>query len=190
MDAINTLQNQFLIAMPSLEDPFFKRSVVYLCEHNDEGAMGLVINVPVDLSVESLLQQIELQDQAEMIREDLDRPVYQGGPVSQERGFVLHSPVKGFSSSLKVSEELMVTTSKDVLDTLGTDSQPSEYIVTLGYASWEAGQLEQEIAENSWLTLPASTDIIFSTPIHKRWEAAAKSLGIDIWQLSNQVGHA
>ncbi|GGA97096.1 UPF0301 protein [Agarivorans gilvus] len=190
MDAINTLQNQFLIAMPSLNDPFFKRSVVYLCEHNEDGAMGLVINVPVDLSVESLLQQVELHENSEMIREDLNRPVYQGGPVAQERGFVLHSPMKGFNSSLKVSDELMVTTSKDVLDTLGTDAQPHDYIVTLGYASWEAGQLEQEIADNSWLTLPASTEIIFDTPSHKRWEAAAKSLGIDIWQLSSEVGHA
>ncbi|WP_432451796.1 MULTISPECIES: YqgE/AlgH family protein [unclassified Agarivorans] len=187
---MNTLQNQFLLAMPSLNDPFFKRAVVYICEHNEQGAMGLVINVPVDLSVESLLAQIELHDATEVHREHLDRPVYQGGPVALERGFVLHSSMHGFSSSLKVSDDLMVTTSKDVLDTLGTDAQPSDYIVTLGYASWEAGQLEQEIADNYWLTLPANSEIIFKVPSNKRWEAAAKSLGIDVWQLSSEVGHA
>ncbi|WP_026958261.1 MULTISPECIES: YqgE/AlgH family protein [Aliagarivorans] len=190
---MESLQNQFLLAMPGLSDPYFKRSVVYVCEHNDEGAMGLVINIPVDLSVEGLLEQIELpehQEAEEDERDSLDKPVYQGGPMARERGFVLHSPKPGFNSSMQLSSELMITTSKDVLETLGTGSEPNDYLVTLGYAGWGAGQLEQEIADNSWLTLPATTDIIFDVPSHQRWEAAAKHLGIDIWQLSSDAGHA
>lgn len=187
---MESLQNQFLIAMPSLKDPFFQRAVVYICEHNDEGAMGLVINIPVDLSLEALLNQIDLEDAPEPAQELARHPVFQGGPVSQERGFVLHSPKPGFSSSLTLSNELMVTTSKDILAALGTEEEPERYLVTLGYAGWGAGQLEAEMASNSWLNLPADPSIIFDVPIPERWEAAAKKMGIDAWQLTDQIGHA
>jgi putative transcriptional regulator len=187
---MESLQNQFLIAMPNLKDPYFHRAVIYVCEHNEEGAMGLVINIPVDLSLEALLSQIDLEDAPETIHSLAGHPVFQGGPVAQERGFVLHSPKPGYSSSLSLSDELMVTTSTDVLAALGTHNEPEHYLVTLGYAGWSAGQLEEELASNSWLNLPADPAIIFDVPSKERWETAAKKIGIDIWQISDQVGHA
>ncbi|RKF18904.1 YqgE/AlgH family protein [Alginatibacterium sediminis] len=188
---MQSLQDHFLLAMPSLDDSFFNRSLIYICEHNDQGAMGLVVNIPVNLSLKSLLEQVEMEQSAAINDSvDMEQIVFQGGPIAQERGFVLHSPKEGFNSSLSLNKQLMVTTSKDVLQTLGTFDQPEHYIVALGYSGWEAGQLEQEIIDNAWLTLPASADLIFKEPVHKRWESAAQLLGVDVWQLSSQVGHA
>lgn len=187
---MENLQNQFLIAMPGFTDPYFKQAVVYVCEHNEDGAMGLVINIPVDLTIDSLLSQIDLMDAHQDLKTLAGHHVYQGGPVAQERGFVLHTPKNGFTSSLSLSDQLMITTSKDVLTSLGTTAQPEHYLVTLGYAGWAAGQLEQEIANNSWLNIPADPDIIFNTPTHLRWEAAARQLGFEPWQLTSSVGHA
>lgn len=184
---MNSLQNHFLIAMPSLQDEFFQRSVVYLCEHNDKGAMGLVLSVPLDLNLFDLLQQMQLEPANLELAE---RPVLAGGPVHTDRGFVLHSPMAGFHASLRLTDELMLTSSLDILTTLGTGAAPERYLVALGYASWEAGQLEQELLENSWLTTPADLALIFDVPLAQRWEAAAGRLGINVWQLSSDVGHA
>ncbi|ATG73335.1 DUF179 domain-containing protein [Zobellella denitrificans] len=184
---MDSLQHHFLIAMPSLKDPFFAGSVTYICEHNDDGAMGLVINIPIDMKVHELLHQLELEPEDSP---SLDRPVLQGGPVAADRGFVLHSPVEGFSSSQQLAEDLMITTSRDVLEVLGTEQEPEHYLVALGYAGWTPGQLEQELVENSWLTIPADTALIFDTPLGQRWHQAIGRLGVDSRQLSSQVGHA
>lgn len=184
---MDSLQNNFLIAMPSLKDPFFERSVTYICEHNEEGAMGLVINQPLDISLAGLLKQVDVAVNNSSLE---NIQVFAGGPVGTDRGFVLHSPQEGWRSSLQLSDEVMVTTSKDILDSLGSDRAPSRYLLALGFAGWEAGQLEEELAENSWLTIPADTDVLFNTPISERWEKATAKLGIDVWQLSSDVGRA
>jgi len=186
---MKSLNNHFLIAMPNLQGPYFERSVVYICDHNEEGAMGLVINLAVDLQLNALLEQLEIIP-AIADKKSLAKPVMQGGPVALDRGFVIHTPIAGFSSSLKMSEQVMVTTSKDILLTLGSDDEPEQFLMALGYAGWQPGQLEQELLENSWLIVPADPKIMFETPLHRRWEEAANSLGIDVWQLSSQAGHA
>ncbi len=191
---MDSLENQLLIAMPTLGDPYFNKTVTYICEHNDEGAMGLIINLPVNLSLNELLAQLE--DEKEKIEEQnehtdkLEQRVLSGGPVAQERGFVLHSPQSCWSSSLSLSDDIMITTSKDILLSLGTKAAPENYMVTLGYAGWGPGQLEEELQSNSWLTTPADADILFNTPIEQRWKKATEKLGIDIAHLSTDVGHA
>jgi putative transcriptional regulator len=183
-----SLENHFLIAMPSLEDRYFSRALTYICEHNSDGAMGLVINQPTNMNLKSLLNQID--EKMPVDDEYAEQIVLAGGPVSQDRGFILHTSQPGWSSSLQLTPDIMVTTSKDILPSLATDEGPEKSIVTLGYAGWTAGQLEQEIQENSWLTVEADMDILFNTPIHKRWQAAVNKLGVDIWQLAPNVGHA
>lgn len=185
---MTNLQNYFLIAMPGLEDPFFHRSVTYICEHNEEGAMGLVINQPVSMNVSELLKHIEIEVPENKQLEQTN--VYAGGPVATDRGFVLHPPQKGWRSSLKLSDDIMITTSKDILESLGSDQAPKDYLLTLGYAGWEAGQLEQELTENSWLTIPADADILFATPSAHRWQKAADKLGVNLANLSSESGHA
>ena len=184
---MDSLENHLLIAMPTLKDSYFDKTVTYICEHNDEGAMGLIINVPVSVTVNDLLAQLDedLPDYPE-----LKQLVLTGGPVSKDRGFVLHSPQSGWSSSLSLSEDVMITTSKDILIALGSDKAPEKFMVTLGYAGWGPGQLEQEIQDNSWLTTLSDTDILFNTPIEDRWQKAAEKLGVDIAHLSSDVGHA
>lgn len=184
---MESLENQLLVAMPSLKDPFFNKTVTYICEHNDQGAMGLIINIPVDISLGELLSQFHEDPE---ITSSLQDMVYSGGPVAPERGFVLHSPQDCWSSSLALSKDIMITTSKDILMALGTDKQPEKYIIVLGYAGWEAGQLEQEILDNSWLTTPADSDIVFDIPFERRWQKATEKMGIDVAHLSNDVGHA
>lgn len=193
---MDSLQDHFLIAMPSMKDSIFERSVVYICEHNDEGAMGIIINMPVNLSVDELLSQTVPENSAEKHASDkfaplsTEAPVFKGGPVSEERGFVIHTASKDFSSSLQVTDDIVITSSLDVLTTLGTQLEPDNYMVALGYSGWEKGQLEEEIAANSWLTINADDHILFNAPIDKRWEQAVQKLGIDISQLSNDIGHA
>ena len=182
-----SLQNYFLVAMPSLNDSVFERSIIYICEHNEKGAMGIMLNVPLDLDVCQLLTQMKMENASFSLS---GKSVFSGGPVSTDRGFVLHTPMDGFHASLSLTDELMMTTSLDILSTLGTSAEPKQYMIALGYAGWEKGQLEEEIRENTWLTVPASPDIIFDVPYEDRWLAASKSLGIDIWQLSPQAGHA
>lgn len=184
---MQSLQNYFLVAMPSLNDSVFERSIIYICEHNEKGAMGIMLNVPLDLDVCQLLTQMKMENASFSLS---GKSVFSGGPVSTDRGFVLHTPMDGFHASLSLTDELMMTTSLDILSTLGTSAEPKQYMIALGYAGWEKGQLEEEIRENTWLTVPASPDIIFDIPYEDRWLAASKSLGIDIWQLSPQAGHA
>ncbi|STO42569.1 Uncharacterized ACR, COG1678 [Grimontia hollisae] len=174
-----------------MADKRFQHSVVYMCEHNEDGAMGLVINQPINISIANMLEQIEVEREQDVTRPvSLNQPVLFGGPVSEDRGFVLHKNTKLFGSSIQLSEELTVTTSKDILSILGTNEEPEQFIVALGYAGWDAGQLEQELAENSWLTIEADPTVIFDTPINERWEKALKQLGIDALNLSADVGHA
>lgn len=203
---MESLENQLLIAMPALGDRYFNKTVTYICEHNDEGAMGLIINLPVNLSLDELLSQLDDDKKAAATKaaeettennsdntnhaDNLQQPVLSGGPVSQERGFVLHTPQKGWNSSLALSQDVMITTSKDILMALGTKDEPAQYMVTLGYAGWGPGQLEEELKTNSWLTTPADTDILFNTPIEQRWKRATEKLGIDIAHLSSEIGHA
>ena len=188
METLNSLQNHFLIAMPTMDDPYFARTVTYICEHNAEGAMGLIINQPVELTIASLLEKLEIVVPDHV--NNLTAPVYSGGPLANDRGFVLHSPEQNWRSSVKLSDAVSITTSKDILEAMGQGNQPSDYLLTLGYAGWEAGQLERELAENSWLTIPAYSDILFHTPSNERWQKAVKKLGIQTWQLGPDVGHA
>lgn len=185
------LQHHFLIAMPTLQDPRFKRSVIYVCEHNEEGAMGLVINKPVEqFTVATVLSKLKIMPPARDPVISLDKPVFAGGPLADDRGFILHTPRHGFGASIQISPNTMITTSKDVLETLGTPEQPDDVLVALGYAGWEKGQLEQEVLENAWLTIEANTDILFRTPIASRWREAGNLLGIDIRSIANHAGHA
>ena len=182
--------------MPGLEDETFAKSVVYLCEHSERGALGLVINKPSELSLHSLLNRVDL----DLRRADLsDAPVFQGGPVQTERGFVLHDAMQadsgkpdesGYTSTLSIPGGLEMTTSKDVLEALSTGAGPRRVLVTLGYAAWGEGQLESELAENAWLTVEADPAIIFETPVNLRWERALALLGLQAWMLSPEVGHA
>lgn len=183
----SSLENHFLIAMPSLEDSFFERTLIYVCEHNDKGAMGIVLNIPLDLDLCQLLTQMKLENASFSLS---GQPVLSGGPVHTDRGFVLHTPMDGFHASQPLTDDLMMTTSLDILSTLGTSAEPKQYVIALGYAGWDAGQLESELKENAWLTVPATPDIIFDIPVEHKWEEATKMLGFDIWQLSPQVGHA
>lgn len=185
-----SLKGHLLIAMPSLNDPFFARSVTYLCEHNEDGAMGLMLNNPVKLTLAELLNQIESVKRDSYDQPALTQSVLSGGPVDPERGFVLHTTQTGWSASQPLDEHLMITTSKDVLEVLGTEDEPTKYKVALGYAGWTAGQLEQELVENSWLTIPADESLIFDTPTEDLWEEATRRLGIDVWQISPDAGHA
>ena len=187
-EVISSLRNHFLIAMPTLTDPYFKKSVVYLCEHDDEGAMGFIINFPVKLTVQELLNNVEtIQHQPEP---PITNTVYLGGPLELERGFVLHSPLKDNSQSTTLNEQLLMSNSNTVLSTLGTANEPEKYMVALGYASWSSGQLEQEINDNHWLMIESENDIIFNTPVEKRWNASLQRLGITPEQLTTSAGHA
>ncbi len=185
------LQHHFLIAMPFVQDPVFKRALVYICEHNEEGAMGLIVNKPMDqFSVEAVLTKLNIEPTPRDPTIRLDKPVFSGGPLADDRGFILHTPQAGFGSSISISADTMITTSKDVLETLGTAQQPQNTLVALGYSAWEQGQLENELLENVWLTTPADIDILFHTPIADRWRLAAKKIGIDIHNIVADAGHA
>ena len=181
------LTNHFLIAMPSLEDPNFDHTVTYICAHNDEGAMGIVINRPLDFDLGEVLSQMDLETHDQRIT---DQPVYQGGPVQTDRGFVLHRPARDWNSTIKVTTDIGVSTSRDILEAISDGAGPSENLIALGYAGWAGGQLEAEMAQNSWLSGPADLDIIFDTPAAHRWQCAANLLGIDIGSISHDVGHA
>lgn len=188
IEQLNSLQNHFLVAMPSLDDAYFSRSVTYVIEHNEKGAMGIVINQASTMTFRELISQT---DKLANIDDDKsDKIIVCGGPVHQDRGFVLHSHQPGWSSSMQINAEIMVTTSKDILSVVGNSQGPERSIIALGYAGWEAGQLEQELQQNAWLTLQADHDILFDTPIHKKWQAAVNKLGVDVWQLTQQAGHA
>lgn len=188
METLNSLQNHFLVAMPVQNDQYFARSVTYVLEHNAEGAMGIVINQASTMTFRELLNQIN--EDANVTDHNSEKIVVCGGPVNPEHGFVLHSTQAGWNSSMNVTSEIMVTTSKDILSALNNDNGPDKSVVALGYAGWGPGQLEQEILENAWLTIPVDTEILFDVPLHKKWQAAVNKLGIDVWQLTQQAGQA
>lgn len=180
------LNNQFLVAMPNVVAGAFDHSVTLLCEHSSEGAMGLVINRPTDLDLRDMLAHMDIECDA------LQAPssILWGGPIQPERGFVLHRPAGHWESTLQLPEGIAITTSKDILEAIGRGEGPAEYLVTLGYAGWGEGQLEQEILDNSWLNAPADSGIIFTTPAGDRWAAAARLLGVDPNTFSGTAGHA
>ena len=185
------LQHHFLIAMPSLQDPLFKRSVVYICEHNDEGAMGIIVNKPMEnLNVDGMLKKLKISPTTRDPADKLDKPVFSGGPLAEDRGFILHSAQRTFASSIRISDNTVITTSRDVLESLGTPEQPQHVLVALGYCAWEKDQLEEELLENAWLTTSADSNILFHTPIAERWREAAKSIGVDIHNIASKAGHA
>jgi len=183
----SSLQHHFLIAMPSLVDTFFYHSVVYICDHNDKGAMGLIINRPTQVMLVDLVSHLEISNPSEYLS---TTPVLFGGPVEKGQGMVIHDSHADWKTSVEIAKGIYLTTSTDILEALGTDQGPAHSLVTLGYAGWGEGQLEKEIAENSWLTVAATDDILFDTPPDKRWQAAANLLGIDINLISNSSGHA
>lgn len=181
------LTNHFLIAMPALADPNFQQTVTYICAHNEEGAMGIVVNRPLDLTLGEVFAQMDLTAANNTIDKKL---VYQGGPVQTDRGFILHSPEQHWDSSIQISADISMTTSRDILEAIAADQGPQNTLVALGYAGWAAGQLEKEIADNAWLSGPAEADIMFVTPCEQRWQSAARLLGVDIQMLSSDIGHA
>jgi putative transcriptional regulator len=184
------LTNQFLIAMPGMGDDTFAGAVIYLCEHNEQGALGLVINKPIDIKLKRLFEKVELPLEIESLAE---QPVFFGGPVQTERGFVLHDrnpDAMPYSSTLSIPGGLEMTTSKDVLEALSNGHGPKRLLVTLGYTGWAAGQLEDELGRNGWLTVDASPEIIFDTPVEQRYGRAVSLLGFDPAMLSQQAGHA
>ena len=190
------LTNHFLIAMPGMEDDTFSRSVVYVCEHSERGALGLIINKPGDISLADLFEKVDLPLQ----RQELGaQPVFHGGPLQTERGFVLHDPILAeglqpdqsvYASTLAVPGGLEMTTSKDVLEALSSGGGPRRVLITLGYSSWAEGQLESEIARNSWLTVDANADLVFDAPVAERYTRALRLLGLEAWMLSPDAGHA
>jgi putative transcriptional regulator len=185
------LTNQFLIAMPGMAGDTFAGTVIYMCEHTDKGALGLVINKPIDIKLKNLFEKVELT----LDRDDLaEEPVYFGGPVQTERGFVLHERLDSdgghYNSSLKIPGGLEMTTSKDVLEALSNGVGPRKVLVTLGYSGWGAGQLEDEMGRNSWINVSAAPEIIFDTPVEQRYDKALSLLGIDARMLSQEAGHA
>lgn len=180
------LTNQFLIAMPSMADPFFARTVTYLCQHNEEGALGIIINRPLQLTLKEIIEQMDIEFHNDALS---DLPVYFGGPVQPDRGFVLHEPGREWKSTLKISDSLWLTTSRDILEAISRGDGPHQVLLALGYAGWGEGQLEREIVENAWLNAEAEQSIIFNLPASHRWKAAAGLMGVDIALLSSQVGH-
>jgi putative transcriptional regulator len=187
MDLQNSLNNQLLIAMPGLADPNFSTTVTLICEHNDEGALGIVINRPSNLDLAGLFEQMSVEEVDVKIA---DTPVLDGGPVARERGFVLHTPARDFESSVTVSDDIQLTFSRDVLDSLAAGTGPDRSVVALGYAGWQPGQLEAEMLHNTWLTVPATAELIFEVPFEERWSCAAETMGVDIKQISPHAGHA
>jgi len=181
------LTNQFLIAMPAMDDPNFSQSVTLVCEHNDQGALGIVINKALPMNLAEVFDQLGLDSEQSRVAR---QPVLRGGPVQTDRGFVLHTPQGNWESSLPFSERVHLTTSRDILDALARGEGPEHAVIALGYAGWGAGQLENEMAQNAWLTVPADERLLFDTPLDERWQAACRLLGVDLLHLSSDAGHA
>jgi len=184
------LANHFLIAMPSIQDPVFGGTVVYVCEHNDKGVLGVVINKPTDMTMETLFDRVDLKLAEGLRATVVDEPIMFGGPVQDDRGFVLHSPGGRYSSSLSVTDDVAFTTSIDVLEAVASGGGPARMLVSIGYAGWSPGQLEEEISRNGWLTVGADARVLFDLPIEERYTAAIKLLGIDPFMLATEAGHA
>ncbi|HKQ82744.1 MAG TPA: YqgE/AlgH family protein [Steroidobacteraceae bacterium] len=181
------LTNQFLIAMPALADANFSQTVTYICEHNEAGALGLVINRPLKMKMSEVFEQLKMPTPPLVLA---NQSVLHGGPVQTDRGFVVHSAGKRWDATLPVSERIHVTTSRDILDALSRGEGPEIAFIALGYAGWDAGQLETEVANNAWLTVPCDERILFQTPFEQRWHEAARLLGVDLAMISSEAGHA
>jgi len=186
MENIN-LTDHFLIAMPTMENSFFSKTVTYICEHNEQGALGLVINRPMNLSLNGLFKQLGIETK-DLLSNDL--AVLFGGPVQVDCGFVLHQPVGHWQSTLTINQNIGLTTSLDILKAIANAEGPEHRLIALGYAGWSAGQIEHEMAQNAWLSVPASLDVIFDLPAEERLAAAMDLVGVDYTRLSNDVGHA
>jgi putative transcriptional regulator len=189
---ITRLTNHFIIAMPNLLDENFDRTVTYICEHDENGTFGIIINRETDISLEEVFSQMEIKTNPSKndARNSPYHAVYFGGPVQQNRGFILHSPPGNWGSTLKVNEHISLTTSRDILEAIANNQGPEQSLISLGYAGWAPGQLEQEMIDNTWLNCPAESQIIFHTPSDQRWQAAANLLGVDLQLLSSNPGHA
>jgi putative transcriptional regulator len=186
MQQVN-LTHHFLIAMPAMADPHFAKSLTFVCEHNDQGALGIVVNRPIDMNLHSLLEQVSLAPDTDASK---SVAVHFGGPVQIDRGFVLHTPLGDWQSTLKISPDLGLTTSKDILEAVARGQGPRQILVTLGYAGWAPGQLEHELAQNAWLTVHAKPEVMFDLPADERLPAAMNLLGVDYAKLSDTAGHA
>ncbi len=187
MNDLSALTNHFLIAMPSMSDPNFANSVIYICEHNKQGATGIIINKPVGVQLQEVFEQMQIKCDVQRSQEI---PILFGGPVHPERGFVIHRPQGKWRTTLEMDKEISITTSQDVLDAIALGKGPDDLIVALGYTGWDSSQLEEEVAKNAWLTCPADPDILYKTPFADRWKAAINLMGIDISNLSSEEGHA
>ena len=187
MNQVAYLNNQFIIAMPSLADPIFFHTVTYLCQHNKDGALGIVINRPSEMKLGEIFKQMNIGVTSLC---DAEINVFSGGPVQQEHGFVLHTTEMVWDATMNVSDTVSLTTSRDVIEAIAVGEGPEKYLVALGYAGWGQGQLEQEILANNWLNSPYSQNVLFDTEINQRWQRAAEEIGIDINQLITQAGHA
>ncbi len=183
----DSLTGHFLIAMPSLNDGFFNQAVTYICEHDENGSFGIIINQQTGITLKQIAKEMAIETENNYNDKQL---VFIGGPVDQGRGFILHRPVGNWQSSLKVNNNIALTTSKDILQAIINNEGPEDNIVALGYAGWAAGQLDHEMASNTWLSCPADEQIIFNTPVEERWKTAAKLIGVDLSLLSNDAGHA
>lgn len=186
MQKVNLTQH-FLIAMPAMADPHFAKSLTFVCEHNDQGALGIVVNRPIEMNLHALLEQVSIAPDTDAYK---SVAVHFGGPVQVDRGFVLHTPLGQWQSTLEVSPELGLTTSKDILEAVARGQGPRQILVTLGYAGWAPGQLEHELSQNAWLTVQATPEVIFDLPAEERLAAAMSLLGVDYANLSDSAGHA
>ncbi len=187
MNQASNFTDHFLIAMPNLGDPNFSQTVTYMVQHSQDGALGIVINRPTTVNLGEIMKQMNIDVEQRQIT---DLPTYYGGPVQPERGFVIHNPVGNWESSLKVSEAIAMTTSRDVLEAIATGKGPNKVLIALGYAGWGEGQLEREIIENAWLNAPAVNSILFDKPATQRWKSAAEHMGVNLDTLSGDIGHA
>ncbi|HXZ59407.1 MAG TPA: YqgE/AlgH family protein [Steroidobacteraceae bacterium] len=185
--APGSLTNHLLIAMPQLNDPNFAQTVALICEHTDKGALGIVLNKPLPMKLSDVLSQMKLEASTEHIGE---QPVLRGGPVHTDRGFVLHRPGGEWDHTHKVSDTIQVTTSRDVLAAMARGEGPSDAFIALGYAGWESGQLERELKENAWASMPVDARVVFELPFEERWAGAWRLMGIDVDRLSHEAGHA
>ncbi|MFO7325679.1 MAG: YqgE/AlgH family protein [Pseudomonadota bacterium] len=187
MSKEGSLTNQLLVAMPGLDDPHFARTVTLICEHSSRGALGIVLNKPLTMRLSEVLAQMKLPPEVPDVGEQI---VLRGGPVHQDRGFVLHRPGGSWESTHRISDQIQVTTSRDVLAAMAKGVGPEDAFIALGYAQWEGGQLERELRENAWLTLPVNDAVLFDLPYEDRWDAAWRSLGVDVSRVSPRAGHA
>lgn len=187
MNTMSDLSDHFLIAMPALGDPYFAQTVTYLFQHNAQGAIGIVVNRPLDVELGEILQQMDIKPSSPRIARI---PIYLGGPVHKDHGFVLHQPGEQWQSTLHLTQTIAITTSRDILEAIANDHVSGKVLIALGYAGWGPGQLEHEMGANAWLSGPGNADIIFNTPTQSRWRKAAALLGVDLSHLSGQAGHA